>query len=529
MKRRSMRRKLVSLILAGILPLCLCACGKKDTLKETEVMLGDDSAEDMADDTLKESLTLEEKAASLTVEKEFEEVYADFSVNLFRLVAEPDTNVMISPLSILTALSMTENGAKGETLRQMEQVLAGGASLEWQNGELTAYIESLPDGKEAHLNQANAIWFGAEGGSFIVNEDFLQKNADAYGAEVHEAVFNEDTLREINGWVSKETEGMIPWILEEVSQDAVMYLINAIAFEAEWEEIYVETQVREGNFQERQNIAFMYSEEYGYFEDEDTKGFWKPYKQGYSFAAFLPQETIAMEDYLAEFTGEKYLKLIDSMDKTAKVKAGIPKFTSDYAVELQDVLKNMGMVLAFDPAGADFSGMGSLQSGNIYISRVLHKTYISVEERGTKAGAATVVDKRDGCAAAEGEIREVILNRPFVYAIVDNERKLPVFLGVVMDPVSSAASGNIAGEAPDEQHMIMVDGKLYCDTGEVINDPGCGMMDGCITDIVEADKIPAQDNQANFGEIGMGYQRTGDINSLDVYFDNQWIRFGVVE
>ena len=116
---------------------------------------------------------------------------------------------------------------------------------------------------------------------------------------------------------------------------------------------------------------------------------------------------------------------------SVQVSAAIPRFRSEYGADIRDMLREMGMADAFDMARADFSGIGSSSQGNLYISRVLHKTFIAVDERGTKAGAATAVEMKRESAVMEDYIRTVYLDRPFLYMIVDCEQNLPIFLGVV--------------------------------------------------------------------------------------------------
>jgi len=178
----------------------------------------------------------------------------------------------------------------------------------------------------------------------------------------------------------------------------------------------------------------MYSVENQYLEDENGKGFVKYYKDGkYAFVALLPDEDITVSEYIASLNGEKLQNLL-AKSKSVKVYTSIPKFETEYDVELSDVLKVMGMEDAFDEDKADFAGMGTCKEGNVYINRVLHKTFISVDEKGTKAGAATAVEMTtDGVAAQDDNRKEVYLDRPFVYMLVDCENQIPFFMGTVME------------------------------------------------------------------------------------------------
>ena len=357
----------------------------------------------------------------------------DFALRLFMSSNEKGKNTLISPLSVLCALAMTTNGAKGETREQMEATL--GMSAEELNLYLYSYMNSLPTGEKYKLSLANSIWF-RDDERFTVNEDFLQINADYYGAGAYKAPFDNSTKKDINNWVKEKTDGMIPEVLDEIPPEAVMYLVNALAFEAEWSDIYKKTQVRDGTFTKedgtKQSAEFMYSEEHRYLEDEKATGFMKYYRGSkYAFVALLPNEGVTISEYLNSIDGEALNALL-SAPKGNSVEAAIPKFETEYSTEMSEILKSMGMSLAFDEDNADFSGLGTSSAGNIYINRVIHKTFISVAEKGTKAGATTVIEMMDKSAAPD-ETKRVYLDRPFVYMLVDCENNIPFFIGTMMD------------------------------------------------------------------------------------------------
>ena len=358
----------------------------------------------------------------------------DFAIRLFKASEESGKNTLISPLSVLCALAMTANGAEEETLEQMEEVL--GMTTEELNLYLYSYMQNLPQGEKYKLSLANSIWF-TEDERFTVNQDFLQTNADYYGADIYKAPFNDQTCKDINNWVKQNTDEMIPEILDEIPADAIMYLVNALAFEAEWSEIYEKQQVRDGKFTKedgtKQDVELMYGVEGTYLEDENATGFKKYYKGGkYAFVAMLPNEGVSVSDYVASLNGESLNTLLNNTQHTT-VHTAIPKFETEYNVEMSAILKDMGMTKAFDIYNADFEGLGTSTAGNIFINRVLHKTFISVGEKGTKAGAATVVEMADGAAAEPQEPKEVYLDRPFVYMLIDCENNIPFFIGTMMD------------------------------------------------------------------------------------------------
>lgn len=358
----------------------------------------------------------------------------DFAVRLLQANMGSEANTLISPLSVLCALAMTANGAGGETLSQMEAVL--GMSIEDLNSYIYSYVKDLPQGDAYKLSLANSIWF-QDDPSLSVKPEFLQTNADYYGADMFKVPFNQATLRDINTWVKEHTDEMIPKILDRIPEDSIMYLINALAFDAQWQSNYEKYQVQEGVFTlgdgTEKKTDFMYSEERLYLEDGYATGFIKYYKdRKYAFVALLPNQDVTTADYIATLSGAHLSELLAN-PANVSVYTSIPKFESEYSVELSEALKGMGMLDAFDMSAADFSGLGTSEEGNIYIGRVLHKTFISVGEQGTKAGAVTAVDMACGSAMNPEEPKTVYLDRPFVYMLIDCENNVPFFIGTMMD------------------------------------------------------------------------------------------------
>ena len=361
---------------------------------------------------------------------------ADFGVRLFKTSMEEGENTLVSPLSVLYALAMTANGADGETLAQMEQVL--GMDVDNLNSYMLAYLDLLPETKDYKMSLANSIWF-KDDPNFAVEQSFLQTNADYYGAGAYKAAFDEGTRNDINNWVKEHTDGMIPEILDEIPDEAIMYLVNALAFDAKWADEYEEHQIREGRFTmedgTRQDVDMMHSEEYTYLEDDLATGFIKYYKdRKYAFVAMLPNEGVSVSQYVDSLTSEHLRELLNN-PQDLTVFASIPKFETEYDIEMSEVLQEMGMTDAFDYRVADFSKLGTynVDGMNICINRVLHKTFISVSEQGTRAGAATAVEMVAEGAMEIVEFKEVVLDRPFVYMLIDCETNLPFFIGTMMN------------------------------------------------------------------------------------------------
>ena len=362
-----------------------------------------------------------------------------FAVKLFnacRVNDENDENTLVSPLSVVLALAMTANGADGETLAQMEKVL--GISKDELNGFAYSYMKLLSERNSAFgtLKPANSIWFTSDP-RFTVEQPFLQTNAKYYDADIYKAPFDDSTLKAINDWVNEKTDGMIPAILDNIPAEAVMYLVNALAFDAQWAEPYFDYQVNDGVFTtadgKQETKPYLYCQENAYLKDDKASGFIKYYKgYHYAFVALLPDEGVDVDTYLDQLDGAHLNELLGNK-QNCKVHTAIPKFKTKYSVEMSKQLKSLGMTSAFDKGTADFKKLGTSTAGNISIDRVIHKTFIAVDENGTKAGAATIVEMKDGATLEREEPKEVYLTRPFVYMLIDCNTNTPFFVGVMRD------------------------------------------------------------------------------------------------
>ena len=408
-------KKLLALALAAACLAGTIGCAAKNA-----------SVKDLTKDTKKieQKVDLDE-----TEKKNTTQALTGFGLRLLQNAAQSE-NPLISPLSVAAALSMTANGAAGETKTQMEQVL--GTDSERLNGYFSSLSSSLQ--KDKQLRLANSIWM-KDTDTLHVEEAFLQENSNDFGAGIFSAPFDEATRNAINAWVSEHTDKMIPEILHEIPDDTVMYLVNALAFDAKWESIFETSDVWQGSFTarsgEQQSGDYLHGVSREYLSGEHAEGFLKYYEGGtYAFAALLPDEDASIEEFAAGLTGQQLHAILTSPEQTS-VEFAMPKFKTEFSAELSESLMALGMTNAFDGVLADFSALGTSDEGNIHISRVFHKTFIQVDEAGTKAGAATAVEMTTESAALYPH--SVILNRPFVYMIVDMESKLPVFIGMLTE------------------------------------------------------------------------------------------------
>lgn len=417
----------IAVVLTLMLCLTMVGCGGSQGSADTQITFDTDffsGATHIEADPAHEVITDDARIA-----------LADFALELLRQnEGQTQDNILVSPLSALGAMTMAANGAQGETLRQIET--STGMPLSMLNAWFSQIMGDMLARNAGAMEMANSIWVN-DTGRFTVNPQFLSFNAEKFGAKIQTIPFNNQAVTAINDWVKEETKGMIPEILEEIPKDAVMYLFNALAFRRQWEEQYQTAQVRRDTFtlengQTRQT-ELMYYREDQYILTEDATGFIKPYAGGrYAFVALLPREDLSVEQYLAGLDGNSLVALLDNAQKT-EVNTALPKFEMEYNADQSQSLMNMGITHAFDKNKADFSLMGEAK-GVLYISRVLQRTYIQVNEEGTEAAAATAFEMKLECALdEETKIPEVILNRPFVYLILDTKTNFPVFMGTMMD------------------------------------------------------------------------------------------------
>ncbi|MGN1409360.1 MAG: serpin family protein [Eubacteriales bacterium] len=432
---------LCSLLACLILSSSLYGCADGDCISETsEINTDKNPSSDPADTFLsgsdengtKSSLTekISFDAAPKVVSHDADSVaVTDFSLRLFNSAYEGGENTLLSPLSVMYAFGLVTLGAGGETLSQIEDVL--GFERDELSANLNAIRQSLKNSEHEKTALAESVWFKNFG--FTANEDFLKSCSENYLAEIFTAPFDSSTKDDINSWVEDNTFGMIKNVLDEIPDDAVMYLINTLAFDCEWAEKYSEYSVSSGEFTDGdgtlRDVEFMSSEENHYLEGDNYTGFIKYYaNHNYGFAALLPNDGVTVGELISSLDASELNEKLSSPDVIFAVYTKTPKFSYDYGIELSDVLKSMGMTDAFDSKLADLTGLGEAD-GNIYLSRVIHKTFIEVAESGTRAGAATVIEAVEECAMETPEIKYVTLDRPFLFIIFETENSTPLFIG----------------------------------------------------------------------------------------------------
>lgn len=364
----------------------------------------------------------------------------EFALNLFHAIqndAESVENLFLSPYSVAAALAMTANGATGETLAEMQETLqAQGLSLEQMNRGYQVLTDLLThSGEEIKVSIANSLW-AREGLSF--HEDFLETTQTYYDAEITSLDFQSDEAADqINDWVNKQTRGKIPSIIEgPIDGNTILFLLNAIYFEANWAKSFREGATEEKPFTlpdgTKKDVPMMVnSGEFQYFEEDGFEAIRLPYKgHRMSMLVFLPGKGSDLKEFTSKLTADQWSQWINAFER-ANGSIEMPRFQLEYETSLKEILQQMGMQLAFEPLAAHFDNMISL-SENVYLKDAKHKAYIEVEEKGTVAAAVTSIEA--GVTSAPAKTFQMIIDRPFFFAIHDRQTDTILFMGTVTAP-----------------------------------------------------------------------------------------------
>lgn len=349
-------------------------------------------------------------------------------------------STLVSPFSVAMALSMAANGAERDTLLQFQEVLGGGADLEEINAawaQLTGDYHAL--GGSTKCSIANSLWVDLEGGIY---EDFAAKCQGGYGAELYRANLSVPRIvDDVNAWVSDHTGKLIPEIINEpFDKDTALLLVNALYLKNKWRDEFSPYATHEREFHHaggpdsRVDFLSKHDTQLPYLSGNGAQGVVLPYDDGrLAFFALLPDVNtdagyLSFGDWLNTLEGNDLAQLINSREDALFLSFAMPKFEAEWKGNLEKILPLLGLDNAFLPGVADFSKMGDNPDG-YFISQVVHAAKIEVNEKGTEAAAATVVAANGGSAAPPPEGVTLILDRPFLYGIVDLQTNVPLFLG----------------------------------------------------------------------------------------------------
>lgn len=355
----------------------------------------------------------------------------EFAFDIFRRTVESTdkTNVFVSPLSVSTALGMTWNGARENTKTEMETALKMSGLTQDEINEYYQYmINTLPTiDPKTKLSIANSIWYRT---GYPVKADFLEINSTYFNAEVRELDFSRpDAVDIINGWCSEKTNGLIKEPLDDVPGDAIMYLINAIYFKGLWAVPFNKGATMEEYFYAEdgnETIVDMMRqiETFDYAEDEYAQYVDLPYGDGsYSMTVMLPKKDKTVNDLLGYLSVDIWNKRVKELSAT-EIYLSVPRFKAECRYILNDILKAMGMKAAFGAAN-----LTGIANASLVISRVIHSTFVEVNEEGTEAAAVTIVEVKETSGPQEPPIPSFTANRPFVYAIREHSTGAILFMG----------------------------------------------------------------------------------------------------
>ncbi len=366
----------------------------------------------------------------------------DFAFDIFTRISalQPDNNLFISPLSISTALSMTANGAAGDTWAGIKKTLhledVSDEEMNEAYKTLVPYLTGLDP--KVTIELANSNWYRQE---FNIREAFRKILLEYYDAEVKAADFKDPATRDlINKWIADKTNGKINNMIDQIPPDAIMYLINAIYFKATWQYQFEKSKTKLRDFYLADGSTIqtesMFSKgvKAAFYQNEDLQFIEFPYGNGpFVFSILLPQDGSKLNEIVSNLD-ESYLKDFIQYADTSSFEVYMPKFKIEYKIALNDILSAMGMAQSFG-VDADFSRLFE-EKPDLYISRVLHQSFIEVDEEGTEAAAATVVEI-GVTSIGPGHPKVVNIDRPFAFFIREKHSNAILFAGKMMNPSSN--------------------------------------------------------------------------------------------
>lgn len=381
----------------------------------------------------------ERQAAAAELDSGLADSSNRLGVKLFgQLWKEGGGNLTVSPYSVAAALALAYNGSAGETADELGGLL--GYAPEERSKLNAGHLELLKllqdGGPGVELKLTNSVW-GMKG--LPLRKDYLKTGKDFYDAQIKTTdLAAEKSVKEINGWVADHTEDKIQEMLTEPpGPQAVAVLVNALYFKGSWTEVFVEQATKQADFNPPDGpaVPVMMMERGGMFPyavHEDWQAVKLPYGEGQmEMVVVLPGEHSSLKELVSQLE-QGGLPLDEGFD-SSRGTLRLPRFTSSFGTKLTDAMKALGVKLAFDQQRGDFSRMVDLD-GPVYFDKVIHKTFIAVNERGTEAAASTVIDVRAGSAPPADQPFEMNVNRPFLFLIRDTQTGVMLFLGAIENP-----------------------------------------------------------------------------------------------
>lgn len=373
-------------------------------------------------------------------EKKVVDASNDFSLDVFAKVnaQHESENIFISPFSISTALSMTLNGASGETLMALKEGLALGQmddeEINQAYKDLVGFLLDLD--KKVTLQVANSNWYKEE---LTIRQEFKSVLQEFYDAEINAADFSDPQTKDrINQWIENKTSGKIKDMLDGIPGDAVMYLINAVYFNAEWQYQFEKNKTEDRTFHLADGgttkVPTMFSKGtvVNYSYKNGVQFIDIPYGNGqFYFSVLMPDDVGAVNTLIEHLSPQQVDSFLEDTT-TYSTELYLPKIKIEFKKLLNEVLIEMGMGKAFSD-NADFSRLFA-ESLSLAISRVMHQSFLEVNEEGTEAAAATIVEIRELSAGGEGKPPVITVDKPFAFFIREKHSNTLLFAGKVLHP-----------------------------------------------------------------------------------------------
>lgn len=362
--------------------------------------------------------------------------------DVFQMIFEKEKseNILFSPLSLTSALSMLEKGASGISQTEIMDVLniESDEKLNMTYNSLINHfnnISTLEKEYKTTVNLSNSFWF--QENDLIVKDGYINTIKEQYDGDIYSVVFDDETKNKMNGWIEEKTNGLLKNTIKEIDPLNIAYLINTLYFKGHWTNDFPKYATKQEDFylsnRDTVSVQMMHNEDrYKYFESADVQMIALNYSDA-SMYVMLPKGS--MDEFMSHYNQSQIEDLIEELDfKT--VNLSFPKFKFSNKHDLKDILKLLGMPSVFSVETAEFKTM--TDSDNISVSKVFQNTTIEVDEEGTEAAAVTVVSMDTSAMAVEPE--EVIVmncNKPFMFVIKDNLSNCDLFVGIVYNPLEN--------------------------------------------------------------------------------------------
>lgn len=373
------------------------------------------------------------------IPQSFTEATSNFAFNLLKTTnaSEPaEDNVFISPLSVHIALGMLLNGADGNTAQEINKVLGlGGMDIQQANRFYASLLTDLPKADEkVNLNIANSIWHR---NTFPVESSFISTLQNAFLAEATPLNFDDPTAKSvINNWVNVKTQSRIPKIIEQINPDDVMFLINAVYFKGDWKYQFSTEATRDWIFNlangRTKKVQMMNMQaDLAYNQRSNYTAVVLPYSKGnFNLTLILPSAEQSLTSFINSFTEAEWKNLQSSLTDVRKVNVGLPKFTLEYDIALDNILQSMGIKEAFSNQ-ANLTKIS--KQGRLYVSAVKHKTFLQIDEKGTEAAGVTSIGV--GVTSVNPNTPPtIIFDRPFLMILSEKQSNTILFMGKITNP-----------------------------------------------------------------------------------------------